>query len=235
MAKKIDDKIINQIPILYAQYQNKSQVARELGITPSTVSKYLMLYEAAPQERKQRVKITEELVKQINVKYCECRNMSQVARELGISPSTVKNHLTEENLKLKDQEIEDRDALFFYIIRLFGIQSQEQPVSKWNITQMQKFKTSGMPYRGQLLALKYFYEVEKNTTEKSKGSIGIIPFIWQRSKDYYEKQAKKADDITASIQKQLEKDRAEIKITPGDYFNPRRKKKTIDLNSIEEG
>ena len=72
----------------------------------------------------------------------------------------------------------------------------------------------------------YLQKYKKNT---------IIPFIWQRSKDYYEKQAKKADDITISIQKQLEKDRAEIKITPGDYFNPRRKKKTIDLNSIEEG
>jgi cytochrome c556 len=100
---------------------------------------------------------------------------------------------------------------------------------------MQKFKANGMPYRGQLLALKYFYEVEKNTIEKSNGSIGIIPFIWQRSKDYYEKQAKKADDITASIQKQLEKDRAEIKITPGEYFKTKKKKKTIDLNSIEEG
>ena len=81
MARKIDDEIINQIPVLYAQCQNKSQVARELGITPSTVSKYLALYEASePRERKQRAKITDELVAQINDKYKECRNMSQVAR-----------------------------------------------------------------------------------------------------------------------------------------------------------
>ena len=235
MAKKINEDIINQIPILYQKYQNKSQVARELGITPSTVSKYLALYEAAaPQERKQRVKITDELVATINEKYQSCRNMSQVARELGISPSTVRNHLTDESLNLKNLELEDRDALFFYILRLFGVNSEDQPVSKWNITQIQKFKANGMPYRGQLLALKYFYEVEKNTTEKSNGSIGIIPFIWQRSKAYYESQAKKADDITAAIQRQLEKDRIEIKITPGDYFSPKKKKKTIDLNSIQE-
>lgn len=235
MARKIDDEIINQIPVLYAQYQNKSQVARELGITPSTVSKYLALYEASePRERKQRAKVTDELIAQINDKYKECRNMSQVARELGISPSTVKNHLTEENLKLKVQEYEDRDALFFYILRLFGMQEGDFPISKWNLTQMQKFKAGGMPYKGQLLALKYFYEVKRNTTEKSNGSIGIIPFIWQEAKLYYESQAKKADEITASIQRQLEKDRAEIKIVPDNYFKTRKKKKTIDLNSLEE-
>ena len=99
--------------------------------------------------------------------------MSQVGRELGIAPTTVKKYLTEENLKLIDQINDDRDALFFYIYHLFGQYSDETPVNPWNITQMQKFKSQGMPYQGQLLTLKYFFEVLGNTTEKSHGSIGI--------------------------------------------------------------
>lgn len=35
--------------------------------------------------------ISSEQVIQINERYAECHNYSQVARELGVSPSTVKN------------------------------------------------------------------------------------------------------------------------------------------------
>lgn len=236
MAKKISEEIRKQIPILYQELGNKSQVAKQLGISVSTVSKYLNLFEAAPQEneRKARVKITDELIEQINIKYTECKNMSQVARELGIAPSTVKNHLNEENLNLIQKQNDDRDALFYYIYKLFGQQSEEQPVSKWNITQMQKFRSQGYPYRGQLLTLQYFFDIKKNSIAKSNGSIGIIPFVYEDAKLYYNTQAKKAEQVSLAIQKQLEQDRIEIKYNPNDYFGQRKKKKTIDLNTLKE-
>lgn len=235
LAKRISDEIKNQIPILYKKLGSKKKIAETLGISVSSVNKYLNLYEAAPpEEKKLKNKITDEMIEEINNRYKDCRNMSQVARELNISSTTVKRYLTKENLNLKQEEINDRDALFFYIYRLFGQYSKDQPVSPWNITQMQKFKKQGMPYRGQLLTLKYFYEVKKNSTEKSNGSIGIIPFIYTESRLYYEQQAKRADEIGAAIQKQLEQDRIEIRYNPSDYIGQRRKKKLIDLNSIEE-
>lgn len=234
MAKRISEEIKNQIPILYKELGNKTKVAEQLGISVSTVSKYLNLFEAAPQERKVRVKITEELIQKINELYEQYRNMSQVARELNVSPSTVKNHLTEENLKLIQAQNDDRDALFYYIYNLFGKYSDDKPISDWNITQMQKFRSQGMPYRGQLLTLKYFYEVKGNSKEKSNNSIGIIPFVYDEARHYYEKQAKRKDEITTSLQKQLEQDRITIKYNPSDYFGQKRKKKTIDLNSLEE-
>lgn len=234
MAKRISEEVKNQIPLLYKELGNKSQVAKQLGISTSTVSKYLNLFEAAPPERKSRVKITEELIEQINQKYSECKNMSQVARELNISASTVKNHLNEENLKAMQSQNDDRDALFYYIYKLFGQCSEDYPVSKWNITQMQKFRSQGYPYRGQLLTLQYFYDIKKNSTKKSNGSIGIIPFVFDEARLYYQKQAKRADEIGEAIQRQLEQDRIEIKYNPSDYFNNKKKKKTIDLNSLEE-
>lgn len=234
MGKTIDIEIQKQIPILYSQLKSKKKVAEKLGISVATVSKYLNLLEAGESsEKKPRTKITTELIKQINNLYTNCGNMTQVAKELGISVPAVKNHLSEENLKLKDKLNEDRDALFFYIIRLFGIYSEDSPVSEWNLVQMAKFKRQGYPYKGQHLALKYFFEIKKSPIEKAKGSIGIVPYIFDQAKLYYEKEAKRREEIDEALQRQLAQDRISIPYNPSDYFG-KKKKKTIDLNSIQE-
>ena len=230
---KLSKEVIEQIPILYKELGVKTKVAEQLGISVSSVNKYLTIYGAVPPEEKiKRTVVTEEMIKEINDLYSQYHSLAQVSRELGICTSTVKRYLTEENLKVKDTINDDRDALFYYILKLFGVCSEEQPVSEWNIIQMQKFKNQGIPYRAQLLTLKYFYEVEHNSTKKSRGSIGIIPFVLERSKAYYERQAKKADEITAAIQRQLEKDRVEIKYNPSDYIGRKKKKKMINLEEL---
>jgi predicted transcriptional regulator len=236
MAKKLSDEIIQQIPVLYKQLGVKNKVAEQLGISVSTVTKYLTLYEAAPEpkEPKKKTKITDEIIAEINRLYSEYKNMSKVAKELDIAPTTVKKYLNEENLELKKNVNDDRDALWYYIYRLFGPSSEDKPVSDWNITQMQKFKSQGMPYKGQLLTLKYFYEEKKNSIEKSNGSIGIIPHVYTDARLYWESKAKKADDIGKAIQKQLEQDRIEIKYNPSDYIGKKKKKKMIDLDKIGE-
>ena len=233
MAKRIDEKTIEQIPILYEQLKNKAEVARQLGISAASVNKYLAIYNGAPVEvtNKKRVKVDEELVQKINELYKSCKNMSQVAKELGISPSTVKNHLTEENLKLKDKLNDDRDALWFYIYKLFG-PDDDKPVSDWNVTQMQKFNRMGMGYRAQLLTLKWYYEVKKNPVKKEYKTIGIIPYVYDQAALYYKKQESKAKEIAEAIEKQLEQDRIEIQYNPSDYIGAKKKKKLIDLDSV---
>ena len=236
MGKKIADEIINQIPVLFKEGHSKKEIAEQLSISVSTVQKYLKLFEAIPETKKK--KLTQEEIDRINSRYSEIRNMNQVAKEMGISPSTVRAHLTEENLNLKNQEKEDRDALFFYIYRLFGQYSEEQPINPWNIVQMQKFKSQGMPYKGQLLTLKYFYEVKHNSIAKSRGSIGIISYVFDEAKYFYEKQAAKAKEINEGIKRQLAQDRIEININPDDYLEKKKNKKRlkpIDLATLEEG
>ena len=75
---KIDKEVIEQIPVLYKKYGVKAKVAKELGISASTVSKYLNLYAgaAAANEPKNRVRVTPEIIEKINVLYAECLNMS---------------------------------------------------------------------------------------------------------------------------------------------------------------
>lgn len=233
MGKKIDDKIIEQIPIKYNELKNKKKTAEALGISVATVNKYLTIYDGAPVEvvKKKRVKIDEELIAQINEKYKSYKNMAQVAKELGISATTVKNHLNEENLKLKEKINDDRDALFFYIYHLFGPDGT-QPVSNWNITQMIKFNKMGINYKAQLLTLKYYYEIKKNPVKEEYKTIGLLPFILDEAATYYKNQEKRQKEIEIAIEKQLEQDRIEIKFNPADYMGTRKKKKMIDLNSI---
>lgn len=236
MGKQIPQEVIDKIPELYRKHGTYKGVADELNISTQTVKKYLEIFNVIqPTEKKQRKKITPEVIEELNQRYAECKNMTKVAKDMGISSSTVKKYLNEENQKINQSIYDDRDALFFYIYRLFGEQ-EDQPVSAWNITQMQKFRAKGMSYKGQLLALKYFYEVKGNSTQKSNGSIGIIPYIWSDAALYYKKQAKKAEEISAAIKKQLEQDRVEIKINPNEYMNKKKqrekKEKMIDLDSV---
>lgn len=233
MAKKISDDIIAQIPELYEKYGSKKKVAEELGISTTSVTKYLNIYQGAPVEvvRKARVKVDEEMIAKINELFASCKNMAQVARELNISSSTVKNHLSEENLQLKSKLNDDRDALWFYIYRLFGPDG-DKPVSDWNVTQMQRHQRMGMSYKSQLLTLKWFYEIKGNKVKEQYKTIGIIPYVYDEAAAYYKSQDKKQKEIEAAIERQLEKDRVEIKYNPSDYIGKKKKRNQIDLDSI---
>lgn len=238
MASRLSDETINQIPILYKELKNKSEVAKRLNISVSSVNKYLTIINGAAssttikKEKKKRVQITEDIIKEINEQYKQYKNMSQVAKNLGISSTTVKKYLNEENIKLSKSLNDDRDALWYYIYRLFGQYSEDKPVSDWNLTQMMKFKNQGMSFAGQLLTLKYFFEIRKSSIEKSKGSIGIIPYIFSEAAEYYKKKEREQQEMIEAIKKQLEQDRVEIKYNPSDYIGKKKKKKEIDLNKI---
>lgn len=233
MGKKISDEIIEQIPVLYEQTKDKKKTAETLGISVASVNKYLSIYNGAPVEAvaKKRVKVDDALIEEINKRFQSCKNMAQVAVELGISPTTVKNHLNEKSLELKDKVNDDRDALWFFIYRLFGPDG-DMPVSKWNVTQMQKFNKMGMNYRSQLLTLKYFYEIKKNKVQEKYKTIGIIPYIYDEAAAYYKQQEKRRIEVEAAIEKQLEQDRVEIQYNPSDYIGNKKKTKIIDLDSI---
>lgn len=234
MANRISEEVIEQICSLYKEYGNKTKVANELNISISTVTKYLNLNlnEDEINELKCKSKINKDLEEQINSLYKEYRNISKVAKELNVCIGTVRKYLSDENRHTVDNINDDQDALWYYIIHLFGVVSDEEPVSKWNLLQMQKFRNQGMPYKGQLLTLKYFYEVKKASVKKANGSIGIIPFIYADAKNYYESQAKKADEINEMIKKQLKKDKIEIAYNPDDYLRKKKKKKKINIDEI---
>ena len=60
----------------------------------------------------------------------------------------------------------------------------------------------------------------------------IIPYVYEEARAYYKKEAKKAEEISELIQKQLAKDRIEIKYNPNNYIGRNKKKKLINLDEI---
>lgn len=94
------------------------------------------------------IKITPEIIEKINQSYLQTLNLSKTAKQIGCSSSTVKKYLTKECLELAEEKLQDWDALYFYVYRLFGHHSDNEPVSVRNIVQMHRFYEKGMTYRG---------------------------------------------------------------------------------------
>lgn len=134
---------------------------------------------------------------------------------------------------MAEEKLQDWDALYFYVYRLFGHSDiDDQPVSVHNIIQMHRYFERGMTYRGQLLTLKYIYEIKKRPIKPQYKSVGLIPYEYSAAAVYYQNQAKRTEEIQAAIKKQLAIDRIEIP------YNPRlkkQKKKTLDLDLALKG
>lgn len=80
----------------------------------------------------------------------------------------------------KDEK--DKKELEDYILKLFNISTITSHIQK----QIKDYiQNKHYTYSGILKTLKWFYEVKGNTTEKSNGGIGIVPFIYDECYDYY--------------------------------------------------
>lgn len=180
------------------------------------------------------MKIDDELIEKVNKRYQECLNKTQVGRELNLSIYSINKCLNEESLELAKLEKESYDALWYYIIRQFGVCSEKNPVSAWNICQTHKFKNNNISYRSQLLILKYIYEVKKKKIKKKDGScsIGLIPYYYWESVNYYKKEADRIKILNKEIREQLEKDRIEIPYKPRKTVKNKHKKE-ISLEDLD--
>ena len=96
--------------------------------------------------------------------------------------------------------------------------------------QRQRFiQKMGYTNEGILNALKYFYGVKKESPQKSGNRIGIIPYVYDEAKIYYEELSKRQKKIKEDIQKQMKEEKVVIHIrAPEKETN----KDLIDLDSI---
>lgn len=117
------------------------------------------------------------------------------------------------------QEERDIRAFYEYVQKLFG--------EDYNYILTKKLaeryvKENHYTYSGMLKTLKWYYEKEGNSIEKSNGSIGIIPYIYKQALNYYyslylAQQINKEKDISNFI---ISKER-EISIqSPRVYVRP---------------
>lgn len=75
-------------------------------------------------------------------------------------------------------------ALEDYINKLFGTTFVDPKIQKMINSYITQYHFT---YIGILRALKYWYEVKHNSLDKANGSIGIVPYIYTESNNYFYK------------------------------------------------
>ena len=101
------------------------------------------------------------------------------------------------------QETQDKQVLINYIQELFNIPQ----LTKKIMSQIEKFRVSyDYTYTGMYKSLKWFYETKQNPITKANDGIGIIPYIYEEAKQYYqnlffiqENSIRKNEDYTSKV------------------------------------
>lgn len=144
------------------------------------------------------------------------------------------NKLTDEYIKkgsgyihkscISTEEVEKAE-LNNYICEIFHLKTPGPA----NNNLINKFHNeNGYSYKSMYYALKYYYEIKKGSVEKAQGRIGILPYIYDDAKNYYDNLTRTQNVILHNVEKQLtQKENIIIVKLP-----PRKKKKQIDLEGL---
>lgn len=101
-------------------------------------------------------------------------------------------------------------------------------------SQMSNFEKKGYKPQGMFMSIRYFYEVSNKgkKDDKSNGGIGIVPFVYEQAKIYWETTVIKNREIGQKIAEQIEK----IKQQPIKEinYNQQRRKQKRRAPSLEE-
>ena len=142
-----------------------------------------------------------------------CEEQFQIKRNTVICQVCRKNinKLTDEYLKRSNGYVHktcvppdeaDRLELCNYISELFHIKTPG-PV---NMALIKRFHTeNGYSYKSMYYALKYYFEIQKGSIEKAQERIGILPYVYDDAKEYYEKLTRLQNNILINIEKQMSK------------------------------
>lgn len=83
--------------------------------------------------------------------------------------------------RLSKEEL-DKQKLEEYIVKLLGADYVTARVHKQINQYVKEYQFT---YSGIHKALVYFYEVQKHSTDKANGGIGIVPYVYKDAYNYY--------------------------------------------------
>lgn len=176
------------------------------------------------------VKPTEGKKKNDNLKKCfYCNEYFDITTEDYAKPVTNRYA----HKKCYDENHTEDEA---FIGQIYSYLSKELLI-KVDFVQCEKqrkafIKKNGYTNEGILLALKYFYEVKKQSADRSGNRIGIVPYVYDEAQAYYSELKKRKKQINKGLAKQLEKKAVKIKVIGEE--KPK-EKEYIDIDSIVEG
>lgn len=153
-----------------------------------------------------------------------------------LAQTTPKNEWPNKIKQAEDKEGEIQlwaEIIYDYILKVQRITPNFVLIKK----QLENYVSPkfGYKHKGVYLSVKYFYEVKRRLGEdKSNGGIGIVPYVYDEAKDYWERKVVKDNNTIKEIEKQIkELSKKTIKKVP--YGQKERKKKNeISLSSVLE-
>lgn len=86
-------------------------------------------------------------------------------------------------------------------------------------------------YKGIFFALKYFYEVKNGEWDKGNGGLGIIPYVYKDSVQYWVEMEEKKKGTIAAIEQQI-RERANQRTITQKRAAPKKKKEKWNLEDI---
>lgn len=142
--------------------------------------KNVIIEEGHKRKKKGAIDIAKHIVKCL---YCGER--FDTSQEPTVKPTKRRyahKRCAEEYEANMTQEQRDERAFYRYVQDKLG-EDYNYVVTKRLANQyVKEYKYT---YSGMLKSLIWFYDVQKNSTAKSNGSIGIIPYIYNNARDYY--------------------------------------------------
>ena len=142
----------------------------------------------------------------VKCKYCEQVFDTDKEPFVLVSAKRYAHKECEKYKETQTPEEKERESFFEYTKKLFGSQYNYLATQKLAEQYIKKHKYT---YSGMLKSLIWFYDITKHSTEKSNGSIGIIPYIYDQAREYYYSLylmqiANQNKDIKAFAPKQVE-------------------------------
>lgn len=108
------------------------------------------------------------------ISYEEVAYQKYIHKECPIKPSA-------ENLK-KMKEIIDKDKFFQLVKEIYGKDYNYMMINKQAENYIQEY---GYSWSGMRASLLWFYNVQEGSVEEGNGGIGIIPYVYDKAKEYY--------------------------------------------------
>ena len=120
------------------------------------------------------------------------------------------------------------DEIYAYLTSLL-IKYDYQMCEKQRESYIKKY---GYTNEGILLSLKYFYEVKKQSPDRSGNRIGIVPYVYDEAQAYFEELYKRKKQIAKDAKKLIGKEKRIITVEEDD--NIVADKGYIDIDKLGE-
>lgn len=132
----------------------------------------------------------------------------------------------ESKMSQSAQAIQELDK---YICELFKLEYVNARIRKQINDMVDKYHFT---YSGIMGTLKYFYEIKQHPLDKANGGIGIVPYVYDEARKYYE-----TIFYAQQLNKNIKADAFLVKERKIIIKSPRAEKKlkAIDLSFLEEG